>query len=188
MEERGAQASSKLPELLDLEAGQVSGILKEVPLVDSILCALARSRIAEQPVDFFRLPAYRVEHFPDSGPKPWLDRDDWSQQIEALSAEQSALCRQWAETGYVILPKLIPESLLDTAWQAYEEAVQRGVIKLAQAPAGDEDRLPDRFLNPHKRVRAFCRVAKHPELMRWLQRLLGHPAKLLQTIASHKGS
>jgi hypothetical protein len=139
-------------------------------------------------VDFSRLPAYRVEHFPDSGPKPWLDRDDWSRQIDALPAEQAALCRQWAETGYVILPKLIAESLLDTAWEAYEQAVQRGVIKLAHAPAGDEDRLPDRFLNPHKRVHPFCRVARHRALLRWLQLLMGHSAKLLQTIASHKGS
>ena len=156
--------------------------------MDSILRVIARSRIAEQPVDFSGLSAYRFEYFPDSGPKPWLDRDGWSQQLEALPAEQAALCRQWAETGYVILPKLIPESLLDSAWQAYEQAVQRGVITLAQAPAGDEDRLPDRFLNPHKRVRAFCRVAKYRELLRWLQLLLGHPARLLQTIASHKGS
>jgi hypothetical protein len=83
---------------------------------------------------------------------------------------------------------LIPESLLDTAWQAYEQAVQRGVITLAPESAGYGDRLPGRFLNPHKRLRPFCRVAKHLELMHWLQRLLGHPAKLLQTIASHKGS
>jgi hypothetical protein len=34
-------------------------------------------------------------------------------KIEAFPDEQAALCRQWAETGYVIQPKLIPESLLD---------------------------------------------------------------------------
>jgi hypothetical protein len=62
----------------------VSGIFNEVPLVDSILRALARPRIAELPVDFSRLPAYRAEYCPDSGPKPRLDRDGWSQQIEAL--------------------------------------------------------------------------------------------------------
>lgn len=173
---------------LDARAGRVRDILKEMPLVDSILRALAPPRIAELSVDFRRLPAYRAEYFPDSDPKPWLDGDGWSQQIEALPAEQAELCRQWAETGYVILPKLIPEALLDTAWQAYEQAVQRGAITLAPESAGDGDRLPGRFLNPHKRVRPFCRVAKHVGLMDWLQLLLGHPAKLLQTIASHKGS
>ena len=159
-----------------------------VPLVESILRVLASPLIAETPVDFSRLPAYRAEYFPDSGPKPWLDRDNWSEQIKALPAEQVAICRQWAETGYVILPKLIPESLLDTAWQAYEQSVQRGVITLAPESAGEGDRLPGRFLNPHKRVRPFCREAKYLELIRWLQRLLGRPTKLLQTIASHKGS
>ena len=114
--------------------------------------------------------------------------DAWSRQVEALPAEQAALCRQWAETGYLILPRLIPEPVLDTAWQAYERAVQRGVIKLEPEPAGDGDQLPGRFLNPHKRVGQFCRVAKQRELTRWLERLLGHPIKLLQTIASHKGS
>jgi hypothetical protein len=159
-----------------------------VPLIDSILRALVRQRIAERPIDFSQLPAYRAEYFPDSGPKPWLDRDGWPQQIEDLPVEQAALCRQWAETGYVILPKLIPESLLDTVWQAYEQSIQRGIVTLAPESAADGDRLPGRFLNPHKRVRPFCRVAKHPELLNWLQRLLGHPVKLLQTIASHKGS
>lgn len=156
--------------------------------MDSILRALFRHKIAELPLDFSRLPAYRAEFFPDSGPKPWLDHDDWRREIEALPAEEAAICRHWAETGYIVLPKLIPESLLDNTWQAYERAVQRGVVKLPPESAGDGDRLPGRFLNPHKRVRPFCRVAKHRELMRWLQRLLGHPPKLLQTIASHKGS
>jgi hypothetical protein len=159
-----------------------------VPLVDSILRALAPPRLAGLPVDFSRLPAYRAEYFPGSGPTPWLDRDDWSRKIEALPAAQAALCRHWAETGYVILPGLIPESLLDTAWQAYERAVERGVITHAPESAGEGDLLPGRFLNPHKRVRPFCRVAKHVGLMDWLRLLLGHPARLLQTIASHKGS
>jgi hypothetical protein len=159
-----------------------------MPLVDAILRALTRPRIADLSVDFSRLPAYRAEYFPDSGPKPWLDGDGWSRQIEVLPAEEAALCRRWAEDGYVVLPKLIPDSLLDTAWQAYEQAVQRGIIALALESAGEGDRLPGRFLNPHKRVRAFCRVAKYPALMHWLHRMLGHPAKLLQTIASHKGS
>ncbi len=139
-------------------------------------------------MNFRRLPAFRAEHFPDSGPKPWLDGGDWADRIAGLPEEDAALCRQWAEEGYVVLPRLIPEGLLDAAWQAYEQAVQRGAIKLPPEPAGDADRLPGRFLNPHKKVGAFCRVAKYPALMRWMGRLLGRPAKLLQTIASHKGS
>lgn len=154
-------------------------------LVDSILRAVIRPHIADVAVDFSRLPAFRAEHFPDSGPKPWLDRHDWAQQP---SAGQSDLYRKWAEDGYVILPKLIPDALLDASWQAYEKAVHSGAITLPPEPAADGDSLPGRFLNPHKKVSEFCRVAKHTGLMQWLQKLLGHPAKLLQTIASHKGS
>ena len=159
-----------------------------MPLVDSILRAVARSRIAERPVDFTRLPAFRAEHFPDSGPKPWLDREGWPEQIDSLPAERAALCRHWAEDGYVVLPGLIPHPILDAAWQAYERAVQQKIICLEPEPAGEGDLLPGRYLNPHKRIRQFCYVAKYPELMRCLQLLLGHRARLLQTIASHKGS
>jgi hypothetical protein len=159
-----------------------------MPLIDSILRKVARSRIADRRVDFARLPAFRAEHFPASGPKPWLDRDEWPQGIEPLDADQKRLCRAWAETGYVILPRLIPDEVLDPAWKAYEAAIQRQAIRLEPEPAGGGDVLPGRLLNPHKRVRAFCRVAKYPPLLRTLQLLLGHRPRLLQTIASHKGS
>lgn len=159
-----------------------------MPLVDSILRAFARPGIAEIKLDFSRLPAFRAEHFPDSGPKPWLDSDHWPKLLESFPAGEAALCRQWAESGYVILPKVIPDALLDDAWLAYEQAVQRGSITLPADAAGDHDALPGRSLNPHKKVGRFCKVAKHPDLMVWLRRLLGHRARLLQTIASHKGS
>jgi hypothetical protein len=156
--------------------------------VDSILRRVARSRIAERRVDFARLPAFRAEHFPASGPLPWLDRDDWPQRIESLAADQKGLCRHWAETGYLVLPKLIPDAVLDSAWKAYESAIQRQAIRLLPEPAGEGDVLPGRLLNPHKRVAAFCRVAKHPALLGALHLLLGHRPRLLQTITSHKGS
>jgi ectoine hydroxylase-related dioxygenase (phytanoyl-CoA dioxygenase family) len=159
-----------------------------MPLVDSILRAFAGSGMADVPVDYSRLPAFRAEHFPDSGPKPWLDQDDWRERISKLPQPEAEICRQWAESGYVVLPKIIPEALLDEAWQAYEQAVRRGSIQLPADAAGADDRLPGRSLNPHKKISRFCKVAKHPDLMQWLSRLLGHPARLLQTIASHKGS
>lgn len=37
--------------------------------------------------------------------------------------------------GYVMLPKLIPHELLDTAWQAYEAALRQKTIPLAPEPA-----------------------------------------------------
>ena len=91
--------------------------------------------------------------------KPWLDRDDWPRNIETLPKEEATICGHGARDGYVVLPKLIPESLLDHAWRAYEQAVKHGAIALPREPVGEEDRLPGRYLNPHKRVRSLCRVA-----------------------------
>ncbi len=157
-------------------------------LLDSILHAFSGPGIADVKVDCAKLPAFRAEHFPDAGPKPWLDDDRWHQRLASLPSEHAELCRKWATDGYIVLPKLVPDALLDEAWLAYEEAVQRGKIILPGDLASDDDKLPGRCLNPHKRVSRFCKVAKHPDLMTWLKLLLGHPAKLLQTIASHKGS
>jgi ectoine hydroxylase-related dioxygenase (phytanoyl-CoA dioxygenase family) len=87
-----------------------------------------------------------------------------------------------------VLPGLIPGGLLEETWNAYERAVRTRAIHLEAEPAGEGDTLPGRYLNPHKRVRQFCRVAKYPKLLGSLHRLLGHRPRLLQTIASHKGS
>lgn len=156
--------------------------------LDSALRLLAGRAIADIHVDFARLPAYRAEHFPVSGPLPWLDRNDWEGRIGNLPADAAMLCRQWAEKGFVILPKFIPDELLNDAWQAYEDAVRSRTIVLPDEPGIEGDRLPGRFLNPHRRVPEFKRVAKYSALMGVLGQMLGYPARLLQTIASHKGS
>src|SRR5437867_2199674 len=41
-----------------------------------------RRLFAEQPVKLSRLPSFRAEHFPYSGPYPWLDQPDALEQIE----------------------------------------------------------------------------------------------------------
>ena len=66
---------------------------EEMRLLDSILHAFAGSGIADVKVDYSKLPAFRAEHFPDSGPKPWLDGDTWTQGIESLPAAHADLCR-----------------------------------------------------------------------------------------------
>src|SRR5215471_15787621 len=120
-------------------------------LVDSILRKVARSRIADTRVDFTRLPAFRAEHFPDSGPRPWLDNNDlddsdWTRRLDSLPVGSATLCRQWAEHGYVVLPSLIPGGLLDETWNAYERAVQTRAVRLEAEPAGEGDTLPGRYL------------------------------------------
>src|SRR5277367_6007618 len=149
---------------------------------------------ADQPVKLSRLPSFRAEHFPYSGPYPWLDRDDALEQIAEklktgeIDEEQARQCRFWRENGYVIIPGLFENSLLDEVWGAYEDAIQSGRIRLELESAGPADPYPGRFLNPHKKVGAVCRVLKHSGLLAWIRTLMEREPKPLQTIASHKGS
>ena len=84
---------------------------------------------AEVPVDVSKLSSLRAEHFPYSGPYPWLDQPDALEQIEArvhdgrLTFDQAEQCRFWVKNGYMIVPKLIDDSTLDLVWEAYEKAV-----------------------------------------------------------------
>src|SRR5580692_11438147 len=72
-----------------------------------------RRSFADQAVKTSRLPAFRAEHFPYSGPYPWLDRDDAMDEIERrlqrneISETDAGFCRCWAANGYVILNNLI---------------------------------------------------------------------------------
>jgi len=149
---------------------------------------------AERPVKTSRLPAFRAEHFPDSGPYPWLDRAGALDQIDArlgrgeLSAADALLCRKWASDGYVVLDGLIENDVLDEVWAAYEKAVRSGRIALPAEPAGEIDPYPGRCLNPHKKIAAFCRILKHAQLLRTIQLLMERNPRPLQTIAAHKGS
>ncbi len=145
-------------------------------------------------MNILKIPSFRAEHFPYSGPYPWLDRPDVLERIEAklrageIDEEEAGQCRSWAANGYVIVKNLIEDRTLDDVWSAYESAIGAGKIKLEREPASDDDPYPGRFLNPHKKVGSFCRVLKHAELFRWIRLLMEREPKPLQTIASHKGS
>jgi hypothetical protein len=153
-----------------------------------------RRLFADQPVKLSSLPAYRAEHFPYSGPYPWLDLPDAEEQIEAraargdLSEAEAALCRYWSRHGYVVIPNLIDGEILDDVWGGYEKAVGDRKIKLLPEKAGDDDPFPGRCLNPHKKVGAFCQILKHAGLLRTIRLLMEREPRPLQTIASHKGS
>ncbi len=153
-----------------------------------------RGLFAERPVQISKLPAFRAEYFPYSGPYPWLDGDDAFERIDdvlqsgEISLQEAEKCRYWSQHGYIILEKLIDGPILDAVWQGYERAIQAGRIKLAPEAAAEHDPYPGRYLNPHKKVGAFCRILKHPGLLRWLSVLTGRDPRPLQTIASHKGS
>jgi hypothetical protein len=153
-----------------------------------------RHSFADQPVELSRLPSFRAEHFPYSGPYPWLDHDDALHQIECrleqglITDKEAELCRCWAMNGYVILGNLIDNGILDSVWEAYEKAVQTGKIALPPEPAGENDPYPGRYLNPHKKIGAFCQILKHSGLLRYIRLLMEREPRPLQTIAAHKGS
>ncbi len=149
---------------------------------------------ADQPLNTFRLPAFRAEHFPYSGPYPWLDLPDANERIDAklrsgaLTPEEAGQCRFWRENGYIVVSGLIDDATLDTVWSSYDAAVKKGRIQLPPEPAGDGDPWPGRFLNPHKKAAHFCRILKHEGIAKWIRILMEREPKPLQTIASHKGS
>ncbi|MGH9663422.1 MAG: phytanoyl-CoA dioxygenase family protein [Bryobacteraceae bacterium] len=153
-----------------------------------------RGLFAEKHVNLSNMPSFRAEHFPYSGPYPWLDRDDALERISTrladgeITAVQANQCRHWAEDGYIVLEGLIEEPVLDNVWTRYEDAIRAGRIKLDSEPAAAGDPHPGRYLNPHKRVGAFCSLLKHPQLLDWLKLLTDRPPKPLQTIASYKGT
>jgi hypothetical protein len=153
-----------------------------------------RGSFAEQPVRVSKLPAFRAEHFPYAGPYPWLDRDDAeaeiSRRIESgiIGQTDAERCRYWAKNGYVILPHLFDGATLDAVWEAYERAVATGRILLPDEKAGPNDPHPGRYLNPHRKCGAFCRILKHAGLLSAIRLLMEREPRPLQTIASHKGS
>jgi len=149
---------------------------------------------ADQPLATSKLPAFRAEHFPYSGPYPWLDQPDALDRIDTklqhgeITADQAELCRYWAANGYVILKNLVDNETLDQVWSAYENAVQTAKIKLEPEVVNENDPYPGRFLNPHKKVGEFCQISRHPGIAAAIRLLMEREPKLLQTIASHKGS
>ncbi len=153
-----------------------------------------RGTFADQPLRTGKLSAFRAEHFPSSGPYPWLDLPDAGQRISEkqgageLSGEESGQCAKWDQQGYVIVRGLISHDVLDTVWAGYEQAISKGKIQLQPEPGGEGDPFPGRYLNPHKKLASLCRILKHPGLLRWIQVLTDREPRTLQTILAHKGS
>src|ERR1700733_294879 len=140
---------------------------------------------ADQALKFSQVPVFRAEHFPYAGPYPWLDRSDAIERIDQrlklgeLTEEDAEQCRFWSRHGYIILRNLIDDATLDTIWNAYEQAIRSGRIRLEAEPASAPDPYPGRFLNPHKKSASLCRVLKHAELLHWIRLLMQREPKSL---------
>jgi hypothetical protein len=148
----------------------------------------------EIPVDISTMTVFRAEHFPDSGPHPWLDGPDAEarvadeERLGNLGPHDADLCRYWSENGYVILPGLIEESLLDYVWAAYEERINSGVLKPPTETQFEGDRVPGRVLDPHLKVPAIEDLMHHSALLDKVQLLLGAECTPFQSISGHKAS
>jgi hypothetical protein len=149
---------------------------------------------ADVPVDLDAMEFFRIEHFPESGPQPWLDSPDARNLIRArvgrgeLSSERAELCEKWSADGYVIVKGLFDHDFLDRVWASYEASIADGTVALQPEKISDDDPHPGRFLNPHFHVPALGEVLHHPDLLEWVSLLLGRELTPFQTITSHKGS
>src|SRR5579862_4225259 len=109
---------------------------------------MASRWIADQSVNLSKLPSFRAEHFPYSGPYPWLDQPDALAVVQSrlavgeITEGQAEQCRYWSENGYIVIPNLFDDSTLDIVWAAYEEAIRKGRIKLEPEPAANNDPYP----------------------------------------------
>jgi hypothetical protein len=146
-------------------------------------------------VDLREIQVFRSENFPPSEQVPWLDRPDWRERVEQsrlqgdISAKQAELCVHWAEHGYVVLPKMFPDEILDTAWRQYENLIARKtLIPLEDYGASSENGLPGRVLNPHFHVTEFATILHDSAAIELASLLLGASSLPFQTIAGHKGS
>lgn len=157
--------------------------------------ALFRKRyIADVPVDLEAMPQYRGEFFPESGPKPWIDRPDalavLDQKVasKAIAPDQAEICRGLIVDGYYIAKNLIPTDVLDTVWQSYEQALENKLVSVKPEIHGEGDRFPGRLLDPHLKIPEVASLLWHPELIRITDLLFGRRTIPFQTIIGHKSS
>jgi ectoine hydroxylase-related dioxygenase (phytanoyl-CoA dioxygenase family) len=149
---------------------------------------------ADIPVDLSAIGQFRSEAFPDSGPACWLDRPDALIEVErrrqggAIDAQQAEMCTRWVSDGYFIAPGLIGRDKLDQAWTAYESAIADGRVAVHPEPAGLDDLLPGRNLDPHLQVPEIRALQHHPKILAITDLLLGRRTLPFQTIMGHKGS
>ncbi len=154
------------------------------------LCQEASPLSAEQLRD---MQVFRNEHFPQPDHLPWLDRPDWSQQIEqgiadgSLTQAEAALCREYAEKGYVIVSGIIDDAELDQAWEAFMQSWRDGKLPMRPRPP-THDAKWGRVGNIHRLVPEMDAILRHPKLVALIELLLGVPCLPFQTIPSFIGS
>ena len=166
-------------------------------LVARLIGAAPRSRfrpvVPDRPLAGPAVTQFRAGAFPDAGPRPWLDRPDAAEAIEAkrargeISATEAAFARSWLRDGVVVIPGFAGERRLDTVWDAYERAVAERRVTPDAEPT-EADPLPGRTLNPHFTVPEIDGLLRDADLVEIVSVLLGARALPFQTIMGHKAS
>lgn len=150
--------------------------------------------VPDVPVDIRAMSVYRAEYFPRSGPTPWLDRPHVRSLVRQgvrsgrITPWEAMLCNKWARDGYVIVEKLLDDSLLDYVWAAYEGRIHEGVVQPGHEPHFEGDPVAGRVLDPHLSVPAIAELMENPALVRVVELLLGAEALSFQSISGHKAS
>ena len=149
---------------------------------------------ADESVNLKRLPLFRREHFPASGPVPWLDRDDAEKRIaERLAAGEiraadAALCRAWRRDGFVILPGFFEDTLLDDLWESMVAAIKAGTLPFSLDTMTENENYEGRALDMHVVVSELRQLLHYPQTLEIVSLLLGRPTRPFQTIAFFVGS
>ncbi len=160
-----------------------------------LLSAWARRPcFADTPVDLESMGLFRRERFPESGPVPWLDRDDALERIDLklrrgeITDLEASLCRKWHRDGFVHLAGFLAPDFVAEIWQAVEEAMASGVLPVRPEAMVEDGPYEDRFQDLHLRVSEVSKILRHNGILQILQLLFGRPAHPFQTIAFFAGS
>jgi ectoine hydroxylase-related dioxygenase (phytanoyl-CoA dioxygenase family) len=153
-----------------------------------------RDLLQDKGVDVDALGVYRAEHFPEHGPRAWLDEPEAAAQIEAqlaagrISAEQADKARQFRRDGYVVFETLIDEATVDRAWTGFLRDIERGRVPLDPEPTEGDNSGWGRVPNVHAYVPEMRALLEDARIMAWMAFLLGRPVHPFQTIPSFYGS
>ena len=150
--------------------------------------------VPEVPIAYDAVDIFRVEHFPDAGPTPWLDRPDAEDEVRSrerhgeLTHGDAEICRKWIRDGYVVRERLVDDVMLDYVWDAYEASIAAGTVVPPKEPFYEGDVTPGRALNPHFRVKEIRELMESPEIVGTIELLLGANSIAFQSISGHKAS
>jgi hypothetical protein len=125
--------------------------------------------------------------FSDPGLRPWFDRDDAPQRIDAMlregriDAAEAARLRKFVAEGYMVIDDAIEEPLLARIDRELDDAV-------ASRVQGYQLGSSQRIVNLHLKYPGIRELWRHPRVMRHLELIYGVPARPCQTLTYIFGS